>query len=105
LPRHYSPRVALQLLQPGDPLPRPRLDERIGLLLFMERQGTEGYAAIEVLSPNGNLVEAAANLFAALRRLDSVKLDRVVIESVPESGIGRAIMDRLRRASALPSSF
>jgi L-threonylcarbamoyladenylate synthase len=103
LPRHYSPHVTLQLLQPGEPLPRPRLGERIGLLLFTERQGIEGYAAVEVLSPRGNLVEAAANLFAALRRLDSVRLDRVLIESVPEQGIGRAIMDRLRRA-ATPSS-
>lgn len=105
LPRHYSPHVALQLLQPGEPLPPPRLDERIGLLLFTERQDAEGYTAVEILSPAGNLVEAAANLFAALRRLDSVPLDRVLIEPVPEQGLGRAIMDRLRRAAVLPPSF
>jgi len=49
---------------------------------------------------DGNLLDAAAHLFAALRRLDASKLDRVVMESVPETGMGRAIMDRLRRAAA-----
>ena len=44
-------------------------------------------------------MEAAANLFAALRRLDGLGLGEVVVESVPEFGIGRAIMDRLRRAA------
>ena len=55
---------------------------------------------VEALSQDGNLVEAAANLFATLRRLDGLGLDEVVVEPVPESGIGRAIMDRLRRATA-----
>ena len=55
---------------------------------------------VEALSQDGNLVEAAANLFAALRRLDRLGLGEVVVEPVPESGIGRAIMDRLRRAAA-----
>ena len=96
--RHYSPRVVLQLLQPGEPLPEPHLGERVGVLLFAERREVSGYAAVEVLSRRGDVVEAAANLFAALRRLDSSDLERVVIESVPEHGLGRAIMDRLRRA-------
>ena len=55
---------------------------------------------VEALSQDGNLVEAAANLVATLRRLDRLGLDGVVVEPVPESGIGRAIMDRLRRAAA-----
>jgi L-threonylcarbamoyladenylate synthase len=41
----------------------------------------------------------AANLFAALRRLDAAVLDTVIVEPVPEHGLGRAIMDRLRRAA------
>lgn len=98
--RHYSPHVVLQLLQPGEPLPEPRLGERVGALFFIEHREVRRYAAVEVLSQRGDVIEAAANLFAALRRLDSSNLDRVVIESVPEHGLGRAIMDRLRRAAA-----
>jgi len=47
----------------------------------------------------GDPREAAANLFAAIRRLDTMDLDLIVAETVPEEGLGRAIMDRLRRAS------
>ena len=54
---------------------------------------------VEVLSPMGDLREAAANLFSCLHRLDKAELDIIYAEPVPESGLGRAIMDRLRRAS------
>jgi L-threonylcarbamoyladenylate synthase len=97
--RHYSPHVPLTLLAPGEPLPRPRSGERVGVLTLAPRSGVDGYVAVETLSRNGNLLEAAANLFAALRRLDNLGLNRVIAESVPERGIGRAIMDRLRRAA------
>jgi L-threonylcarbamoyladenylate synthase len=58
------------------------------------------YAAVEVLSPDGDLREAAAGLFRALRRLDALSLDRIVARPVPETGLGLAIMDRLRRCAA-----
>jgi L-threonylcarbamoyladenylate synthase len=98
LPRHYSPHVKIQLLSPGELFPQPHSGERIGAILMTKRQDVEGYAAVEALSADGNLIEVAANLFAALRRIDSLGLDRVIVESVPEHGLGRAIMDRLRRA-------
>ena len=100
LPQHYSPHVPITLLDPGQDIPRPTSHERVGLLAFQSPSEIDGYVAIETLSANGDLLEAAANLFAALRRFDSLRLDRLVIESVPEDGIGRAIMDRLRRAAA-----
>lgn len=100
LPRHYSPHVPLTLLAPGEPTPSPGKGQRVGLLTLTPRSDVEGYAVVEALSKDGNLLEAAANLFAALRRLDSLGLERVVVEPVPEGGIGRAIMDRLRRAAA-----
>jgi L-threonylcarbamoyladenylate synthase len=59
----------------------------------------ERYEAVEVLSAGGNLREAAANLFAALHRLDTLRLDRIVASPFPEHDLGLAIMDRLRRCS------
>lgn len=100
LPRHYSPHVVLQLLALGEPIPRPPKDEKVGLVLFADRPDAPEYAIVEMLSKNGSLIEAAANLFAVLRRIDNLGLERVVIQSVPEHGLGRAIMDRLRRAVA-----
>jgi L-threonylcarbamoyladenylate synthase len=99
LPRHYSPHVPLTLLAPGEDIPRPQQGERVGLLTLAPHPAVEGYVAVEVLSKDGNLLEAAASLFAAMRRLDGLRLERVVVGSVPEHGIGRAIMDRLRRAA------
>lgn len=102
-PRHYSPHVPVVLLGPGEQIPCPREGERVGLLSFTSHPGVEGYTVVEALSRTGDLREAAANLFAALRRLDRAGLERIVVEPVPESGIGRAIMDRLRRAVARAS--
>ncbi|MHA6289285.1 L-threonylcarbamoyladenylate synthase [Maricaulis sp. CAU 1757] len=52
------------------------------------------------LSPAGDLDEAAANLFAALRQLDSRGARRIAVAPIPEEGLGEAINDRLKRAAA-----
>jgi L-threonylcarbamoyladenylate synthase len=52
------------------------------------------------LSANGDLREAAANLFAMLRALDTSDVSAIAVMPVPESGLGEAINDRLKRAAA-----
>lgn len=52
------------------------------------------------LSAEGELVEAAANLFAYLRKLDSAPCTAIAVSPIPETGLGVAINDRLRRAAA-----
>ncbi len=52
------------------------------------------------LSPNGDPQEAAANLFAMLRKLDDPRYSAIAVMPVPETGLGAAINDRLRRAAA-----
>jgi L-threonylcarbamoyladenylate synthase len=51
------------------------------------------------LSPSGDLIEAAANLFAALRQLDAAGAVTIAVMPIPEAGLGEAINDRLRRAA------
>ena len=51
------------------------------------------------LSPTGNLVEAAANLFAFLRELDAAAPAGIAVAPIPSTGLGAAINDRLRRAA------
>ena len=84
---HYAPRAALRLnastKEPGE-----------ALLGF----GTSADATLN-LSPGGDLREAAANLFAMLRELDK-SAKRIAVMPVPETGLGEAINDRLRRAAA-----
>lgn len=102
LPHHYGLKTPIAVSPspasavPGGPAGPGR--ERVGLLTLDAPPPDHGYAAVEVLSASGDLREAAANLFAAMRRLDALALDRIVACLVPEAGLGLAINDRLRRA-------
>ena len=69
-----------------------------GLLSW--RSAGEGFARVEHLSKTQDLREAAANLYGAMRRLDEAGLDGIIAEPLPETGLGTAIMERLRKASA-----
>jgi L-threonylcarbamoyladenylate synthase len=91
LKSHYAPRTPLVF---GPAVPGPRHG-----LLAWDSAG-EGYAHVERLSESANLEEAATNLYAAMRRLDEAGLDLIVADSVPEEGLGVAIMERLRKAAA-----
>ncbi|WP_108813684.1 L-threonylcarbamoyladenylate synthase [Loktanella sp. Alg231-35] len=52
------------------------------------------------LSPSGDLVEAAARLFACLHELDRMGAKSIAVSPIPDHGLGAAINDRLRRAAA-----
>ena len=52
------------------------------------------------LSPAGDLAEAAPRLFSALRHLDASGAATIAVAPIPETGLGEAINDRLRRAAA-----
>jgi L-threonylcarbamoyladenylate synthase len=98
LKRHYATRTRLVISEQGKE--DLRRNERVGLLSLVPPENPDQYEAVEVLSTSGSLQEAAANLFGALRRLDSLSLDRIIARPVSEKGLGLAIMDRLRRCSA-----
>jgi len=96
LKKHYAPRVRLEIIEPGAPV---RPSARAAYLAFSRRPGGH-WAAVKVLSRSGDLREAAANLFGALHLLENSGARRIYAEKVPSHGLGRAIMDRLKRASA-----
>lgn len=96
LSSHYAPRKPLLLLAPGT---APPPGERTGALAFRELFGGIQPQHQRVLSPIGDLAEAAKNLFAHLRALDALDLDLLYAEPLPNEGLGRAMNDRLRRAS------
>ena len=99
---HYAPRTPLVICEK---LPDQGLDRdtqawpnRSGLLSWHGKG--RGFALVESLSETMDLREAAANLYGAMRRLDEAGLELIVAEAVPETGLGVAIMDRLRKAAA-----
>lgn len=95
LASHYAPRAKLR---------RAAHDVRKGeaLLAFGPDlpPGAEGAAKILNLSPRGDLIEAAANLFSHLRALDACGTAMIAVMPVPHEGLGEAINDRLARAAA-----
>lgn len=96
LQKHYAPAKPF-FLGKIDQLVEQHGLKRPGVLLF---QGKASVPNTYVLSPTGDLHEAARNLFGYLRELDQLDIDGVVAEPVPDRGLGRAINDRLRRAAA-----
>lgn len=95
LERHYSPMTPLRLWRPGEDVPAGK----VGLLTFNRIGVAPGLSKTVDLSSTGNLIEAAARLFAAMRELDAAGLDLILATPFPEEGLGRAINDRLRRAA------
>jgi L-threonylcarbamoyladenylate synthase len=95
---HYAPKTPLKLLKPGEQ-PAAEKGRNSGLLAWCSDDDAKGFSHVEILSRNGDLKAAAASLFSKLRVLDSTGLDLIVAESVPEEGLGIAIMDRLRKAA------
>ncbi|MGA0558069.1 L-threonylcarbamoyladenylate synthase [Larkinella sp. VNQ87] len=98
LSSHYAPRKPLFLKTVPEALASHK-PERIGLLAFEELSRLIPVENQQILSVTGDLNEAAKNLFAAMRSLDAHDVDVILAELLPETGLGRAINDRLRRAA------
>lgn len=94
LASHYAPAAQVRLEADA-----PRAGEA-WLGFGPERAGFVAPAVSLNLSPTGDLAEAAANLFGHMRQLDAQGPAGIAIAPVPESGLGEAINDRLRRAAA-----
>lgn len=95
LTTHYAPRTPLILVSD---ISLYAGKKNVGIITF--KPSDECTAGTHItLSPRGDLREAAANLYRAIRELDSMKLDLIVAQKVPNVGLGIAINDRLKRAS------
>lgn len=95
LQSHYAPRKKLVVGVMEELLQLYPAHES-GLLTF-NKDFNSPYQFI--LSPSGKLEEAAQNLFTALREFDKMPVEIILAEFVPDVGLGKAINDRLRRAS------
>jgi L-threonylcarbamoyladenylate synthase len=99
LPKHYAPKTKTILTDHIQEQIKFYSDKKIGLLLFQNEIDNIHIKHQEVLSPFGDLSEAATNLYAALHRLDKQKLDIIIAEKFPDFGLGKTINDRLERAA------
>jgi L-threonylcarbamoyladenylate synthase len=89
---HYAPSAKLRL---------NAKDVKNGEALLAFGSGApSGARVVRNLSSKGDLVEAAANLFAMLRELDASGVSGIAVMPIPDTGLGEAINDRLRRGAA-----
>lgn len=101
LKSHYAPGKPLYFGNPGEMITDFE-GKRIGFLGFMTRLEFLPPQQQLILSPHGDLHEAAVNLFAFMREFEKLPVDLILAERLPDIGLGRAINDRLRRASVNP---
>jgi len=95
LASHYAPGAAMRLdavsVGAGEAL------VRFG---GVDVEGMERARIVLDLSPDGDLAEAAANLFDYMKKADATGAGMIAFTPIPETGLGEAINDRLRRAAA-----
>ncbi|HRD05984.1 MAG: L-threonylcarbamoyladenylate synthase [Saprospiraceae bacterium] len=98
LSSHYAPRRPLIM---GDlaTLVQKFGSRHIAVITFKEEGIKLQNGYVRTLSPKGDLREAAQNLFGVLRECDEMPVQMILAEWMPERGLGRAINDRLKRAS------
>lgn len=100
LATHYAPRKRLYFGQVSQ-LPVSREQQRVAALIFGNEALAIPVVRTENLSEKADFAEAAQRLFASLRSLDAdPAVDLIVALPLPETGLARAINDRLRRAAA-----
>lgn len=95
LTSHYAPKASLRLNVES-------VNEGEGLLVIGDEplKGVNKAMATLNLSQSGDLVEVAANLYDYLKQLDATGVASIAVQSIPQSGLGEAINDRLNRAAA-----
>lgn len=99
LKSHYAPRTTFKIGNPNE-LFNEYKGKKIGVISFSKKYEQVPLENQIVLSASGDFSEAARNLFAGMRHLDSLNLDLIIAELLPEKDLGRAINDRLKRAAA-----
>ncbi|MEO1616751.1 MAG: L-threonylcarbamoyladenylate synthase [Planctomycetota bacterium] len=97
--KHYSPTKPLYFA--ADELPAGISPSRVARLSLapLTRQQQSAFGWYAAMSETGELSQVAQNLFAMIRRADQSDCDVILIDPCPAIGLGRAIMDRIRRAS------
>lgn len=98
LARHYATKHTLIHDNPFNHLDKYNA-ARIAIISFSKKYPNIPDNLQFVLSPKGDLAEAAQNLFSTMRLVDELDVDVILAEKFPDNGLGKAINDRLKRAS------
>ncbi len=99
LTKHYAPNHPLFLVDDIFKATEGKDMNRVGVITFYQSVNDIPEANQFVLSKSKDLNEAASKLFAVMRNIDELDIDEIYAEKFPNTGLGYAINDRLKRAS------
>jgi L-threonylcarbamoyladenylate synthase len=97
--KHYAPTTKIILTSNVQHELNLWKDMKIGVLVFQQALQNVPLTQQKILSPEGDLKIATANLYNSLHELDSLNLDLIIAERFPDEGLGRTLNDRLTRAT------
>lgn len=95
LPYHYAPHKPLKIVRAPEEITTPDSS----FLTFRTPSAKPLSRHVRTLSPGGDLREAAAHFFSFLIELDRDDVDIIFAERIPEEGLGKAMMERLKKAA------
>jgi L-threonylcarbamoyladenylate synthase len=108
--RHYAPKAPVVLVEGNLQAVVAKIKalteayrvegKKVGVLATDETQSNYQADVAKSLGSRSNLASVAKNLFRLLREIDAENVDVIIAESVPFEGLGLAVMNRLRNASA-----
>ena len=97
--KHYAPTTKTILTSAINEFIEDFHDNKIGVIRFKETTKDQAIFKQLTLAPDGDFKVAASNIYAFLHELDRLNLDFILIEPLPNIGIGLSINDRLKRAT------
>ncbi|MCM8778828.1 MAG: L-threonylcarbamoyladenylate synthase [Candidatus Omnitrophica bacterium] len=107
---HYSPRAKVMVVEEGKHQIEKvkelahkfsRKGKKIGIMVKEEDKSKYEKFRIKVLGKGDDFATCAGNLFSLLREFDNEGVDLIIVEGIREKGLGRAIMERLRKAQGI----
>jgi L-threonylcarbamoyladenylate synthase len=93
---HYATKTPLYFLKSE----QTEYTESDGFILFSKKNHPTSSDLHFYLSEDGDMNQAAKNLYAALHHMDQKGFQRIFIEAFPSDGLGKTMNDRLQRATA-----
>lgn len=99
LEKHYAPRTTTYLVDDIATFIKEHPSKKIGLLLHTAAHEAYEVSKIIYLSKEGDLKEAASNLYGAMHEMDTYNIDMIVAQRFPNHDLGKSINDRLQRAT------
>ena len=100
LAKHYAPKTKTILSENITSDIEKFKNNRIGIISLKTSYSLNSNHKEIILSEKGNLVEASSKLYSAMHDLDALQLEIIIIEKMPNKGLGKSMNDRLFRASS-----